>query len=131
MHLKSRPLWETSLLYATLVFGMLPSSILTIRAEEPAPTAQNIKIENPLGEQTTTIQALLQSIISQLLPTILLIAVVAIIVVGFKFVVAAVQGDSGGLQQARKNLLWVLIGTAIVVGAWTIATAAITFFKTL
>lgn len=118
-----RLMWKTFLLYAGLMSGMLGNSIHLAHAD--------IEIKNPLGDQTTTIQALIQSIISQLLPTVLLIAVVAIIVVGFKFVVAAVQGDSSGLQQARKNLLWVLIGTAVVVGAWTLATAAISFFKTL
>ena len=53
------------------------------------------------------------------------IAVVAIIFVGFKLVVAAGTGDQSGLQSAKKMLVYVLIGTAIIVGASALAIAVI------
>ena len=38
---------------------------------------------------------------------------------GFKFVLA--RGNSTALQEARKNLMYTLIGIGIFLGAWLIA----------
>jgi predicted cobalt transporter CbtA len=78
-----------------------------------------------------TILDLIESVISQLTPIAITIAIFAIVVIGFKFVVAAVQGNPTGVQEARKNLLWVLIGTAVVVGANALATAVQSFLSGL
>ncbi|HWP61042.1 MAG TPA: hypothetical protein VN495_00355 [Candidatus Paceibacterota bacterium] len=43
-----------------------------------------------------------------------------IVFVGFQFVSA--QGNPGKLATARKNLLYVLIGAGLVLGAWVLAT---------
>lgn len=43
-----------------------------------------------------------------------------IVYAGFLFVKA--RGDGGGLDKAKKNLLGVLIGTVLILGAWVIAT---------
>lgn len=114
-------LWKTFLLYSGLLYGIL--------APVYAAYAAPIKIENPLGPNTKTIPDLIKSIVDQLTPLAVVIAIFAIVVVGFNFVIAAAKGDPNGLKEARKNLLWVLIGTAIVVGAYALATAAQTFFS--
>ena len=129
MHLKPRLLWKTLLLYIVLLCGILTNSTLIVHAAEPTP--QNIEIQNPLGTQQMTIIDLIERITSQLTPLALVIATFSIIVVGFQFVIAAVQGNTSKIAEARKNLMWVLIGTAIVVAATVIATAVKTFLTGL
>ncbi len=123
MPLKPCHLWKTFLLYAGLVYGMIGNGIRAAHAQ--------IKIENPLGPRTTSITALITSIIDQLTPVAVVIAVFAIIVVGFQFVFAAVQGEPGKIKDARKNLWWVLIGVGIIVSADLLARAAKVFFSNL
>lgn len=48
------------------------------------------------------------------------VAVVFLVYVGFKFVAA--QGNAEKIKEARRNLLNTIIGIAIFLGAWTIAT---------
>lgn len=123
MHLKLQHVWKTLTLYIGLFYGMTGNGIPTAYAD--------IKIENPLGDQTTSITALITSIINQLTPVAVVIAVFAIIVIGFQFVVAAMQGEPGKIKESRKNLMWVLIGVGIIVSAKLLATAAQVFFKNL
>ena len=120
---KPNRMWKTLLLYIGLLYSIFGNGVLTARAD--------VNIENPLGSQTKSIPDLIKSIINQLLPVASVIAVFAIIIVGFQFVIAAVQGEPGKIKDARKNLMWVLIGAAIIVGAYTLATAVTTFFKGL
>lgn len=122
MLLKSRLLWKT-LLYVGLLYGIFVSGIPAARAD--------ITIDNPLGPRTTSITDLITSIIGQLTPVAVVIAVFAIIVVGFQFVLAAVQGEPGKIKDARKNLMWVLIGVGIIVSARLLAEAAKVFFSNL
>lgn len=123
MLFKPRPLWKTSLLYVGLMLGMIGDGIPAVHAD--------INIENPLGPKTTSITDLITSIIAQLTPVAVVIAVFAIIVIGFQFVMAAVQGEPGKIKDARKNLMWVLIGVGIIVSAKLLAEAAKVFFSNL
>jgi len=91
----------------------------------------NITIDNPLGPQTKSITDLITSIVDQLTPVAGVIAVFAIIVVGFQFLLAAVQGEPGKIKDARKNLMWVLVGVGIIVSARLLAEAAKVFFSNL
>jgi len=43
-----------------------------------------------------------------------------IVLVGFQFIMA--QGNEGKLKDAKKNFLYVIIGSALVLGAWVLAT---------
>lgn len=56
-------------------------------------------------------------------------AVLAIVIIGFKFLQASAAGNEAGIKDARKYFLWVLIGTAVVVGASVIAGAVINFLN--
>ncbi|MBI3442272.1 MAG: TrbC/VirB2 family protein [Candidatus Sungbacteria bacterium] len=123
MPLNLRHMWKTSLLHIGLFYGMIGNSILAARAD--------VTIENPLGQRTTSITDLVTSIIGQLTPVAVTIAVFAIIVVGFQFVFAAIQGEPGKIKDARKNLMWVLVGVGVIVSAKLLATAAKTFFSNL
>lgn len=69
-------------------------------------------LQNPIKAKT------FQALISDLIDFVLFLAVpflvIAIIWVGFTFVMA--QGNAGKLKDARNNLLWTLIGAAIIIG---------------
>jgi mannose/fructose/N-acetylgalactosamine-specific phosphotransferase system component IIC len=47
------------------------------------------------------------------------IAVLFIVYAGFKFVLA--RGSPEKLKEARQNFLWTIIGIAIFLGAWLLA----------
>ena len=57
------------------------------------------------------------------------IAVMALLWAGFLFVTA--RGNEEQLSKAKTTLLWAVIGTAILLGAWGIATAVSSFIGTL
>ena len=49
------------------------------------------------------------------------VATVFIILSGFQFLTA--QGDMAKLKKAKDSFVWAVVGTAILLGAWAIATA--------
>ncbi|MBI2640677.1 MAG: TrbC/VirB2 family protein [Candidatus Sungbacteria bacterium] len=87
------------------------------------------QIPNPIGAKSflDLINALAKAIIQ----IGAVFAVVAIIIVGFKFLTASISGDTKGLTDAKKMLWWVLIGTAIVVGSSVLAQVIVNTVKTL
>lgn len=106
-------------LLALSVFAMLLSASDALAVEIPNPIrAKNFPqlIEN-ISKAVTTIA----------IP----FAVVAIIFVGFKFLVSSAKGDEKGLGDAKKMFFWVVIGTAIVVGASVLARIATNIVRTL
>ncbi|HUD03000.1 MAG TPA: pilin [Candidatus Paceibacterota bacterium] len=73
---------------------------------------------NPLGGINSfcgLIKALLSAAVAIGIP----IAVLFIVWAGLKFVLA--QGNSTKLADARKNMLWTVIGIGIFLGAWLLA----------
>lgn len=91
--------------------------------------AQSQEVPPPI--KARTIGELIVDITSFVARIAVTLAAIAIIVVGFKFVSASVSGKVEGISEARKILLWVLIGTAIVVAARIIAPAIIESLKNL
>lgn len=74
----------------------------------------NCSIPNPLGE--TTIIGLITKIVQFLVENIAIpLAVIMIIWTGFKFVTA--QGNATKLEGAKKNLLYTVIGLAVILSA--------------
>jgi len=69
-------------------------------------------IQNPIA--TDSFAGLLELILNIVIEIGTPIVVIAIIFVGFKFVMA--QGNEGELKKAKQALLYVLIGAAIVIG---------------
>ena len=117
--------WKTFLLYLGLLCGMVGGAY-SVRA---AP--DSIPIANPLGPNVKTIPQLLVAVTTRLTPFVITLATFSILIVGFQFVFAVARGDQNGITKARTNFIWVLVGTAIVVGATVIVTAVETFLKTL
>lgn len=78
-----------------------------------------ITIHNPV-QGASTIWELLAAIINKIImPIAGVVAVIFIIWAGFKYVTA--QGNEKKIQEAHQNLLWVLIGVGILLGAVGIA----------
>ena len=77
-----------------------------------------VKIENPLLH-AQTINELIKTILEGVIKIGMPIIVLAIIYSGFLFVSA--QGNSEKLSEAKRALLYTLIGAAILLGSWAIA----------
>ena len=76
-------------------------------------------VKNPLaGKVDGDIDDIIKTMISGLLKLAIPFLVLAYIYVGFLFVKA--QGAAAKLQEARKALIWVVVGTIIIIGANTI-----------
>lgn len=78
-------------------------------------------ITNPLSigsDIPSIITAVLENIV---MPLASILVVLAILYSGFKFVIA--QGAPKEIQEARQGLLWVLVGTLILLGAVGISKA--------
>ena len=52
-----------------------------------------------------------------------LVVVMLMVYSGFLFVVA--QGNEQKLEEAKHSLLWVVVGSAIILGAWALTTVVI------
>jgi hypothetical protein len=78
-------------------------------------------IDNPLGENLRDIPSFIKKVIEIVLSVGIPILVLAIIYTGFLFVQA--QGNKDKLTDAKKSLTGVLIGGALLLGAFVIAEA--------
>lgn len=73
------------------------------------------KISNPLKKEFSDIPSLVNGLVKIALQVGTIIAVLALVWVGFKFILA--QGNPGEIEKARQALWWVIIGIAILFGA--------------
>lgn len=72
---------------------------------------------NPIGDVTIT--SLIETLAKFAAQIGAVVVVVMIIYSGFKFVTA--MGNPGELDKAKKNFYWTIIGAAILMGAWVLA----------
>jgi hypothetical protein len=82
---------------------------------------------NPLASQS--FEALVQSLANWVTVIALPIAAIFIIYSGFLFVTAG--GNQAKVDAAKTTFYWTIIGAAIVVGAWALATAIVDFAQKL
>lgn len=82
---------------------------------------------NPIG--SSTFADLVNNIAIAVRNIAIPFAVIAIIFVGFKFITASASGNQAELTSAKKLFVWVLIGTAIIVGASVLAQAVVNTIK--
>jgi|GEM_PF-923533 len=76
-------------------------------------------IENPLGDGSS-LPAFVQSLLGIIIRAGIPIVVLALVYTGFRFVLA--RGNPEKISEAKHLLLYTVIGSAVVLGAWTIAT---------
>ncbi len=84
-------------------------------------------LNNPLDSETFA--ELVENIAAIVAQIGFPIAALAIIYSGFLF--AAARGNEKQLEDAKRVFFWTIIGTAILLGAWAIATALQTFITGL
>lgn len=94
-----------------------------------APIFAQGKLDNPINAKS--FPELLENITRGLIPLALTLATAAIIWAGFKFITASSSGDTSKIKEARTTLTWILVGTAVVVGAYALASAIVNFAKDL
>ncbi|MCX6756406.1 MAG: hypothetical protein NTX85_03635 [Candidatus Nomurabacteria bacterium] len=104
-------------IYKILLYVFLIIPFYSVQAD----SVLSVKINNPLGDSITTIPSFIESAINIVLMIGIPIVALAIIYSGFLFVVA--QGNSEKLSEAKKTLMYTLIGAALLLGSWVIAQA--------
>lgn len=115
-------LWKAQL-YTLVIFAMLATAHVA-----GAVPGENI-FPNPIDADD--FGELVQAIASALIKIVTPLAVVAIIFTGFRFITASLQGNTGEIAKTKTMLLWVLVGSAVIVGASALAIAAVNFAKNL
>lgn len=98
-------------IYWVIINIVLTKSVLAVQGETG--------LTNPLKSQT--IAELVENIAKLAAQIGIPVAAIFIIYSGLLFVTA--RGNEEQLTKARKNFMWAMIGTAILLGAWVIAKA--------
>ena len=89
----------------------------------------NCTFDNPTDNRT--LLDLIKRVAKDVRDVAVPFAVVAIVVIGFKLVTAAASGKAEETTKARKILLWVIIGSAIIVGATVLVDVAINTMQSI
>lgn len=103
-----------------------PAAVLAQLPGE-TPPGESTKLTNPL--KSADISALIKEIAKLAAKIGIPIAAIFIIYSGLLFVTA--RGSEEQLNKAKKNFMWAMIGTAILLGAWAIAEAIDATIKAL
>lgn len=77
--------------------------------------------DNPLGCSITSLPQFIKAVLTIIVKVGIPVATIFIIWSGFLFLTA--QGDEAQLSKAKKSFVWACIGTAVLLGAWLLATA--------
>jgi len=83
-------------------------------------TSAATTLENPLNPSFSSIPNFIAGALKVMVMIALPIISLFIVWSGFLFVSA--QGNEGKLSEAKNNLLYVVIGSVLILGAWVIAT---------
>lgn len=81
--------------------------------------AEEGKITDPLGERFGSVPELIKTFLEGALTIGMPVVALAVIYCGFLFVFA--RGNPEKLTKAKDALLWILIGSAVLLGSWAIA----------
>ena len=88
--------------------------ILGVGASDPC------TLDNPLGPNNTNLYCFLKSVLSAFLNLLIVLAIFYLIYSGFQMVSA--RGNETKLKEAKQSFTYAVIGTAVLLGAWTLAT---------
>jgi len=90
----------------------------------PAPQA-TFTLQNPLRSEINSVGALVENFVEIFSYIVILLAVVALIFVGFKYILYSAQGKSADIAKLHGWLFWIVIGVAVVIGARVIVKVVI------
>ncbi len=114
--------------FLSVVALSLLTSVLFVQADTTVsnPGTQtgvniNATIKNPLSDSISDIPSFIEAILNIVLTIGVPIVALAIIYCGFLFVTA--QGSAEKITKAKKALMFTLIGAALLLGSWILATA--------
>lgn len=96
---------------SSLVFTFLP--IIVFATDAALDTSDGVFLKNPLGD--TTLMGFLQELLDVLMVFAIPLIVFMIIYAGFLFVMD--RGSDKNLAQAKRALLYAVIGGVIIIGA--------------
>ena len=99
------------------LFFILILPVISFADDNPLPGSDG-KIHNPIS--VNTLNGFLKIILEGVVKIGIPIIAIAIVYSGFLFVSA--RGNEKQLETAKKSLLYSIIGAAILLGAWAIAT---------
>jgi hypothetical protein len=104
---------------------LLPISALAASANTGNPRTGNVgnpedsvTLDNPLGD-INSFEQLISTILDAAFIIGLPVAVLFIVIAGFRFVIA--RGNEKKLTDAKNNLMYTVIGLGVFFGAWTLA----------
>lgn len=104
----------SNVLSAVALIAIIPAAVFAQTPTSPTPcTSTSATICNPL--QATSVTTILTDVVNIAIPIGAVIAVLMLVFVGFKFIFA--QGKPEEINKTWKWFLWVVIGTAILLGA--------------
>jgi hypothetical protein len=105
---------------ATLGGGQNTNGTELVGGVNTGGSGQSVTLLNPL-KSGTSLESFLSSILQFVVRIGTVIVILMLVFVGYKFVVA--QGAPGAIEEARKMLLWTVVGALILLGAQAIASA--------
>jgi hypothetical protein len=106
----------TRIVWTGIASALFLPAMLYAQAGQSDPT---IRLDNPFKAGNTLYDFIVTVIDKIILPLGAVVVVLAIIYSGFRFVIA--QGNESEIRKARENLMWVVIGAAVLLGSWVIA----------
>lgn len=77
-------------------------------------------LANPLNSAFSTIPNFISGVLRVVVMISLPIITLFFVIVGYKFISA--QGNPSKLDEAKRNLLYAVIGALLILGAWVLAT---------
>ncbi len=89
-----------------------------VSAPVDSKTQSNIfTLQNPLNKNISSVGDLIQAVIEVITYLFIIFAVLMFIYVGFQYVTNAAQGNAKKIEELHKQLLWLVVGVAVVIGA--------------
>lgn len=113
---------QLSLIFVIVFSVLLSSQFSFVQAEDNIIQIET-GIQNPLGDNFRDIPSFIEKVIEIVLFMGIPLLALAIIYSGFMFIEA--QGNKDKLEKAKKNLMYVLIGGVLLLGAFVISDAIV------
>lgn len=82
--------------------------------------ADQYSLQSPLKDSINSIPAFISEVLKAIVTVGLPIITLFIVISGFMFLFA--QGNSSKIEEAKKNFMWVIVGTLLILGAWVLVT---------
>ena len=91
------------------------TSTTTTTTTTPSTTALSFSVPNPLGTSTTTLDKVLSNVLDAIVLLLTPVITIMLLYCGFLFISA--QGNVEKLGDAKRALMYTLIGAAVILGA--------------